>query len=72
MTDTRSFNLRMVGLIPSTQKFVGFYYTGPFAYEVTGFWDSFTTIVPPDPMNGLPSEHRQRFTAEHVSPRATC
>ena len=66
VTDTRSFNLRMTGLIPMTQLRAGFYFTGPFAYDVTGFWDSFTTIVPPDPMYGLPSEHRHRITAEHV------
>jgi hypothetical protein len=66
VTDTRSFNLRMVGTIPMTQRSVGFYFTGSFAYEVTGFWDSFTTIVPPDPAYGLPSEHRHRITAEHI------
>jgi hypothetical protein len=66
VTDTRSFNLRMVGTIPMTQRSVGFYFTGSFAYEVTGFWDSFTTIVPPDPLYGAPSEHRHRITAEEI------
>ncbi len=66
VTDTRSFNLRMTGYIPLAQQVAGFYFTGPFAYEVTGFQDSLTTIVPPDPMYGLPSEHRQRTTAERV------
>jgi hypothetical protein len=66
VTDTRSFNLRMVGVIPMTQRLVGFYFTGSFAYEVTGFWDSFTTIVPPDPIYGGPSEHRHRIAAERV------
>jgi hypothetical protein len=66
VTDTRSFNLRMIGLVPMSQEFVGFYVSGPWAYELTGFWEAFTRIVPPDPMYGLPSEHRQRITAERV------
>jgi hypothetical protein len=66
VTDTRSMNLRMTGLIPLSQRIAGFYFTGAFAYEVTGFWQSFTTIVPPDPMHGAPSEHVQRISAERI------
>lgn len=66
ITDTQSYNVRMTGVIPMTQPRVGFYFTGAFAYDVTGYWDAYSTIVPPDPIYGLPSEHRQRITAEHV------
>jgi hypothetical protein len=42
--ETRSLNLRMVGMIPMTRDTFGFY-RGDFDYRVTGFWDSQDTLV---------------------------
>jgi hypothetical protein len=65
IVDTRSMNLRMTGLVPMSQPSPGFYFTGPFGFEVTGFWESRETeTIPflPEP----PAIFVNRFTAEHV------
>ncbi len=52
--DTRSFNLRMVGMIPLRRDAAIGFYQGDFNYRLTGYWDDATTItthiqnIPPD------------------------
>jgi hypothetical protein len=64
--DTRSFNLRMAGLVSLQRPFEFTKFTGPYAYEISGFLDERLHTEFPDIEGSAPIDGHFRSAAERL------